>query len=246
MRTVRAWRRVVPVLAAVAALSVGASGCSALQTAGFQVGPADAPAAGATATGDAATALAALPVKGRAPKTGYERTQFGSAWSDVDRNGCDQRNDVLARDMTGETFKPGTKDCVVLTGSLADPYTGKTIAFQRGQGTSEKVQIDHVVALSDAWQKGAQQLDAPTRKLLGNDPLNLLAVDGPTNQSKGDGDAATWLPPSKAYRCDYVARQVAVKTKYTLWVTAAERDAISRILAECPGQALPADSTIER
>lgn len=246
MQMVRAWRRVVPVLAAVAALSVGASGCAALQTAGFQVGPADVPAAGATASGDAATALAALPVKGRAPKTGYERTQFGPAWSDVDRNGCDQRNDVLARDMTGETFKPGTKDCVVLTGTLADPYTGRTIAFQRGQRTSEKVQIDHVVALSDAWQKGAQQLDEPTRKLLGNDPLNLLAVDGPTNQSKGDGDAATWLPPSKTYRCDYVARQVAVKTKYTLWVTAAERDAISRVLAECPGQALPADSTITR
>ncbi|WP_098958810.1 HNH endonuclease family protein [Pseudonocardia sp. N23] len=229
----------------MAALSVGASGCAALQTAGFQVAPADAPAV-AAATGDAATALAALPVKGRAAKTGYTREQFGPAWSDIDRNGCDQRNDVLARDMTGETFKPGTHDCVVLTGTLHDPYTGKDIVFQRGQGTSEKVQIDHVVAISDAWQKGAQQLDAPTRKLLGNDPLNLLAVDGPTNQSKGDGDAATWLPPSKPSRCDYVARQVAVKTKYSLWVTAAERDAISGVLAGCPGQPLPADSTIRR
>ena len=160
-------------------------------------GRAGRPGGGAAASGDAASALAALPVKGRAPKTGYTREQFGPAWADVDRNGCDQRNDVLARDMTGETFKPGTHDCVVLTGSLADPYTGKKIAFTRGQGTSEAVQIDHVVALSNAWQTGAQQLDEATRKNLGNDPLNLMAVDGPTNQAKGDGDAATWLPPVK-------------------------------------------------
>jgi hypothetical protein len=195
----------------------------------------------AAPTGDAATALAALPVKGRAPKTGYDRDQFGSSWADVDHNGCDQRNDVLARDMVGETFKEGTRNCVVLTGRLADPYTGTAIPFTRGQDTSDDVQIDHVVALSDAWQKGAQQLDADTRELVGNDPLNLLAVDGPSNQSKGDGDAATWLPPNRAFRCDYVARQVAVKAKYGLWVTAAEGDAIARVLADCPGQPLPQD-----
>ncbi|GAA1864636.1 hypothetical protein GCM10009836_51240 [Pseudonocardia ailaonensis] len=198
----------------------------------------------AAPAGAAADVLAALPVKGRAPKTGYDRDAFGPAWSDVDRNGCDQRNDVLARDMTGETFKPGTHDCVVLTGTLADPYTGKKIAFTRGQGTSEAVQIDHVVALSDAWQKGAQQLDAPTRKNLGNDPLNLLAVDGPTNMGKGDGDAATWLPPQRSSRCDYVARQVAVKKKYALWVTQAEHDAIASVLSGCPGQSIPVDDDI--
>jgi hypothetical protein len=198
----------------------------------------------AAASGDAASALAALPVKGRAPKTGYDRDQFGPAWSDVDRNGCDQRNQVLARDLEGETFKPGTHDCIVLTGTLTDPYTGKRIEFARGQGTSEKVQIDHVVALSDAWQKGAQQLDDDARRNLGNDPLNLLAADGPTNQAKGDGDAATWLPPNRAFRCAYVARQVAVKAKYRLWVTAAERDAISNVLAGCPGQPLPTDPTL--
>lgn len=194
--------------------------------------------------GDAVAALATLPVKGRAPKTGYARAQFGPAWSDVDRNGCDQRNDVLARDMTGETFKPATRLCVVLTGTLKDPYTGRTITFVRGEGTSEAVQIDHVVALSDAWQKGAQKLTATTRQNLANDPLNLLAVDGPTNQSKGDGDAATWLPPVTSYRCAYVARQVEVKAKYRLWVTAAERDAIARVLSGCPGQKLPPDSTV--
>lgn len=194
--------------------------------------------------GTAAAVLATLPVKGRAPKTGYTREQFGAAWTDVDRNGCDQRNDVLARDMTQETFKPGTRSCVVLTGTLNDPYTGRTIAFIRGQGTSEAVQIDHVVALADAWQKGAQQLTADSRTRLGNDPLNLLAVDGPTNRSKGDGDAATWLPAAKTYRCSYVARQVAVKAKYGLWVTRAEHDAIAGILAGCPGQQLPPDSAV--
>jgi hypothetical protein len=197
--------------------------------------------AGVAPTGDAAAALATLAVKGRAPKTGYDRDEFGSAWTDTDHNGCDQRNDVLARDMTGETFKPGTHDCVVLTGQLADSYTAKTIAFKRGQDTSDDVQIDHMVALSDAWQTGAQQLDKPTRTLLGNDPLNLTATDGPTNQAKGDGDAATWLPPNRQFWCPYVARQVAVKAKYGLWVTKAEHDAIAGILGGCPGQALPSD-----
>ena len=226
-----------------------ASGCSAALDRVAVLGGAPAGEGGATtstarASGGAATTLASLPVKGRAPKTGYTREQFGPAWADIDRNGCDQRNDVLKRDMERETFKPGTHDCVVLTGTLADPYTGKKIAFTRGQGTSEAVQIDHVIALSNAWQTGAQQLDAATRKSLGNDPLNLMAVDGPTNQSKGDSDAATWLPPVKSYRCTYVARQVAVKAKYRLWVTPAERDAIIGILAGCPGQPLPKDATV--
>ena len=222
-------------MTAVAAL---VTGCSAMLDQVGVIGPV------AAASGDAATALAKLPVKGRAPKTGYTREQFGPAWADVDHNGCDTRNDVLKRDMTKETFKPGTHDCVVLTGTLADPYTKKTITFTRGNGTSEAVQIDHLVALSDAWQKGAQQLDAGSRQNLGNDPLNLLAVDGPTNQAKGDGDAATWLPPNKAFRCTYVARQVAVKAKYHLYVTQAEHDAIGGVLAGCPGEPLPTDTTV--
>ena len=224
----RRWPRFVPILVIAALLT----GCGAVQV---RIDPVQVP------TGDAATALAALPVKGRAPLTGYDRDQFGQSWRDIDRNGCDQRNDVLARDLLDETFKEGTRDCVVLTGRLADPYTGTEIAFTRGQDTSDDVQIDHVVALSDAWQKGAQQLDAETRRSLGNDPLNLMATDGPTNQSKGDGDAATWLPPNRQFWCTYVARQVAVKAKYSLWVTAAERDAIAGVLGGCPGQPLPAD-----
>ncbi|TFV53642.1 DUF1524 domain-containing protein [Blastococcus sp. TF02A-35] len=189
--------------------------------------------------GSALAALDALEVKGRAPRTGYERENFGDGWVDTDRNGCDTRNDVLARDLTGETFRPGTRDCVVATGTLADPYSGSTIEFRRGEGTSEAVQIDHVVALSDAWQKGAQGWDTDRRVAFANDPLNLLAADGPLNMQKGDGDAATWLPPNTAFRCAYVARQVAVKATYGLWVTQAERDAMAGVLAGCPDEPLP-------
>jgi hypothetical protein len=178
-----------------------------------------------------------LPVKGRAPKTGYDREQFGSAWADVDGNGCDTRNDVLARDLT-EVIRDAD-GCTVRSGLLADPYSRVWIRFVRGQGTSEAVQVDHVVALADAWQKGAQQLSPAERERFANDPLNLLAVDGALNQQKSDGDAATWLPPNRGFWCAFVARQVAVKARYGLWVTQAEKDAITRVLGSCPNQPLP-------
>jgi hypothetical protein len=160
---------------------------------------------------------------------------FGEAWLDADRNGCDTRNDVLRRDLTDITLAGGSA-CVVASGQLADPYTGHGIGFRRGGESSSAVQIDHVVALGNAWQTGAQQLDDAQRQSLANDPLNLVAVDGPTNVQKSDADAATWLPPAKAYRCQYVARQISVKAAYRLWVTAAERDAMGRILRDCPHQ----------
>ncbi|WP_371416483.1 HNH endonuclease family protein [Pseudarthrobacter sp. NIBRBAC000502770] len=156
--------------------------------------PAAAPNAQPAYASKALDVLATLPIKGRAPKTGYDRAQFGQAWADVDRNGCDTRNDILKRDLTGVSYT-NSVPCKVQSGTLADPYTGKTISFARGSATSSAVQIDHVVALSDAWQKGAQQLTAEQRTAFANDPLNLQATDGPTNQQKGDGDAATWLPP---------------------------------------------------
>jgi hypothetical protein len=183
-----------------------------------------------------ATALAglnALAVKGRAPKTGYTRTQFGDGWAKTD--GCDTRNHILARDLTDTLYEPG--GCLVSSGVLQDPYTNKQIRFVRGQSSSA-VQIDHVVALSDSWQKGAQLLSPELREQMANDPLELLAVDGPANHNKGDGDAATWLPPNKAFRCSYVARQVSVKLKYSLWITTAEKDAITTILKNCPNQTL--------
>jgi Protein of unknown function (DUF1524) len=199
------------------------------------------PGSSTSTAGSALALLGTLAVKGRAPHAGYDRDEFGSAWTDDNgvrfgHNGCDTRNDVLRRDLVDRTLKAGTHGCVVLTGVLHDPYTGTDIAFRRGEGTSDAVQIDHVVALSDAWQTGAQQWTRTQRVDLANDPLELLAVDGTTNLRKGDGDAATWLPPSKAYRCAYVARQVAVKARYRLWVTPAERDAVARVLGRCPDE----------
>lgn len=194
--------------------------------------PADLP----TPTGDAAERLSTLPIKGRAPKTGYERIQFGDGWT---REGdCDTRNRILARDLQNAVLDD---NCKVLSGSLIDPYTGRSIDFTRGQYTSDDVQIDHVVALSNAWQTGAQQLSVDRRIQFANDPLELLAVAGATNQQKADGDAATWLPVNTSFRCSYIARQIAVKVKYGLWVTQAEHDAMLRVLTTCPGQRLPGE-----
>jgi len=187
----------------------------------------------------ASSVLSSLPVKGRAAKTGYSRSQFGQAWADVDRNGCDTRNDMLKRDLTNIEFKVKTRDCVVLSGVLLDRYSGETINFVRGNVTSMEVQIDHVVALSNAWQTGAFKLTLMQRTAFANDPMNLFAVKGRLNSQKGDGDAATWLPPLKSFRCTYVAHQIAVKAKYSLWVTAPEKEAMTRILAACPNQTLP-------
>jgi hypothetical protein len=186
-----------------------------------------------------ADALSQLPVKGRAAKTGFSRDQFGPAWSDVDHNGCDTRNDILKRDLINLTFKERTNQCVILTGTLLDKYSGEQIAFTRGVSSSMEVQIDHVVALSNAWFTGAYKLSDAQRKALANDPLNLFAVKGRLNSQKSDGDAATWLPPLKSFRCAYVSQQVAVKKKYKLWVTAPEKAAIIKILSSCPKQQLP-------
>ena len=183
------------------------------------------------AEGTALAQLAGLEEKGRAPKSDYDRDLFG--WrDDMDRNGCDTRNDILRRDLTAITLKSGTDGCVVQRGTLDSPYSGETIDFDRSDST---VDIDHVVALSDAWQTGAASWEEQTMREFANDPLNLLAVDSGLNRQKGDGDAATWLPPKKDYRCEYVARQIAVKDKYDLWVKPAEADAMERVLDGCDG-----------
>ncbi|MGA1706473.1 MAG: HNH endonuclease family protein [Candidatus Nanopelagicaceae bacterium] len=187
----------------------------------------------------ATDALEELKVKGRAPKTGYDRDLFGSPWSDVDRNGCDTRNDILARDLVARTFEDSRERCVIIEGVLIDPYSGERIQFQRGQVTSLAVQIDHVVSLSNAWQTGAFRWSEEKRKRFANDPLNLLAVRGSLNAQKGDGDAATWLPPRRSYWCAFVARQIAVKREYRLWVTRPEKRAIEGILERCPKQRIP-------
>ena len=199
----------------------------------FTLLPTTAPAA----ANDALTALNQLEVKGRAAKTGYSRAQFPH-WSDPDRNGCDARNDTLKRDLTNITYKVGTRDCKVVGGQLLDPFSGKSLTFS---STKSNIDIDHLVALSNAWQTGAAYFDKAKRTQIANDPLNLLAVDAKLNRQKGDSDAATWLPPAKSFRCEYVAAQIAVKVKYSLWLTAPEKSAMSKVLESCPEQLLPVD-----
>ncbi len=174
--------------------------------------------------------LEKLEVKGRAPKTGYSREQFYDGWPLVD--GCSLRQRIIKREF-GESAK--LDGCDVIAGEFDEPYTGEHRIFNE-KSEIAKIQIDHVVALSDAWQKGAQYKDYETRNKIATDPLNLLAVDGPANEQKSDGDAATWLPKNKKFRCQYVARQVSVKYKYGLWVTEAEKQAIARVLENCPNE----------
>ena len=168
----------------------------------------------------------------------YSRDAFRYQQIDADGNGCMIRDDILARDLTHIQFSK-QKRCQVESGNLEDPYTGKTIAFQRGQATSSLVQIDHVVALHDAWNSGAKNWPVSKRTRFGNDPFNLLAVEGKANQNKSDKHAGKWLPSNKAYQCGYVARQIAIKAKYGLSVTAKEKQGMLRTLHYCPGQPLP-------
>lgn len=208
----------------------GTTGTDAAPGATGVAGPSRASSPGVDAAASLRS-LATLPVKGKAPATGYDRTaDFGTAWLDVDHNGCDTRNDVLARDLTAVVRRG---PCTVLTGRLVSPYTGQTIAFTRGRATSTEVQIDHVVALENAWVTGAQGVSQSSREALANDPDNLFAVDQHSNAQKRSGDAATWLPAAKEFRCTYVGHQVTVKARYHLWVTRAERDAMVRVLHRC-------------
>lgn len=185
--------------------------------------------------GSARAALEALTVREPAGRDTYDRAAFGPAWLDVDGNGCDTRNDILRRDLPDADFADGSR-CVVAAGTFQEPYGGRATAFRRGAATSMGVQIDHVVALGDAWAKGAQQLTARQRQHLANDPLNLIAVDGRANQDKGASDAARWLPANASIRCHYVARQISVKAAYRLWITPAEKGAMAAVLAGCAGQ----------
>lgn len=176
--------------------------------------------------------LAALAISSSGAATPYSRDAFGPSWADEDHNGCDTRNDILARDLAEVEVKTGTQGCVVLSGVLDDPYTGARIAFTRG-ADSAAVQIDHVVALSDAWRNGAWAWEAAQRQRFANDPVNLLAVDGETNQDKGSATADAWLPPNAGYRCAYAVRQIHVKHSYGLTVTSREHRALADAVDTC-------------
>jgi hypothetical protein len=238
-------RRLATTCAALALTSLALTGChptTVAQGPATPSGQQSAPAQDAV-SGSAAKALAALQVRAKGTMSGYTRDAFGPAWSDDTsdpdgHNHCDTRDDILTRDLTQVTYRSG--HCTVATGTLHNPYTGKTIHFVHGP-KSDAVEIDHVVPLADAWTVGAAQMTATQRMDLAEDPLELLAVDGPTNESKGDGDASQWLPPNTGYDCSYVARQIAVKAKYRLWITPAEKAAMQKVLKGCPTQALPTE-----
>jgi hypothetical protein len=198
-------------------------------------------AAIASASGGLAlSVLGSLPVRAPGSRTGYSRKAFGPAWADVDHNGCDTRNDVLRRDLSRLVIKTRTHGCVVASGTALDPYTGKTLTYRYRSST---VSVDHVVSLADMWVSGARGWSAAKRRAFANDPLNLAVVATRVNTAKGDRNAASWLPPHTAYRCQFVARQVAVKDKYGASVASAERTAMGRILLGCAGQALPSAAT---
>lgn len=164
-------------------------------------------------------------------RPGYERDEFGHGWLDTDGNGCDTRNDILARDLTSRVLD--RDDCTVLSGTLNDPYTGRSIAFERGPATSAKVQIDHIVPLALAWEEGAWKWSADKREAFANDPANLLAVDGPTNGSKSDSSISEWLPPTEQFHCTYTALYVAVHDKYELAMSDSDRAAAQDLIAAC-------------
>lgn len=186
--------------------------------------------------GTALALLRELTVKGLAPKSGYDRDEYGQRWKDIDRNGCGQRDDVLRRDLEVIATKRDTGGCVVISGALTDPYSGVVMSFEKGQ--TDMVEIDHVVSLADAWQKGAQRWTRTKREKFANSFLNLRAITESSNASKRGDDAAAWLPAIN--QCTYVAWQIAVKHEFELWVTVAERDAMSRVLTGCEDEKPPA------
>jgi hypothetical protein len=194
--------------------------------------------AGTLDAASAGTALGALAVAPKGGLAGYDRDcgagagcVFGPAWADVDHNGCDTRNDVLHRDLTGIEVRPGTHDCVVIAGTLADPYTATTVAFAKAH--ADQVQIDHVVPLAAAWTQGAASWTTDRRKAFANDPGNLIATTSGPNESKGDDTADEWVPANAAYGCSYARVVVTVKARYALTVTAAEAGALRKLLAAC-------------
>jgi len=171
----------------------------------------------------AAAALAALPVAEKTALDGYERgcgegegCVFGPAWSDVDRNGCDQRNDVLHRDLTDVAVREGTQGCVVIAGVLDDPYTGQSVPFEKA--TAAEVPIDHVVPLAAAWVQGAAAWGEDQREAFANDLANLMATTRSENSSKGDSTADEWVPSDPTYGCSYATVVVTVKSTYQLSV----------------------------
>jgi hypothetical protein len=171
--------------------------------------------------------------------TDYRRAAFGDAWTDTDGNGCNQRDDVLLRDVVASAphtvGRQGSCDHDVLSGTWVDPYSGASITLTDAKEPSqaESVQVDHIVALSVAWRYGARNWTAERRLQFANDLRELVASGGGSNQAKGGADAAQWQPISPA-QCGYAVRYITVKAAYALPTDRAEKQALTRMLATCP------------
>ncbi|MFT4280336.1 HNH endonuclease family protein [Microbacterium sp.] len=185
---------------------------------------------------DLAAVLSTLPIADDEAVGQYFREQFGQAWYDQDRNGCDTRNDILRRDLSDVVTKEGTRDCKVLTGVLDDPYTGERVDFVAGADTSALVQIDHVIPLSWAWRHGAERWTFEQRQEFANDPSNLRATAGAINQSKSDSGPSEWMPPQEASLCDYAETWIETLATWKLSLSGADRDALAGALTTCPGE----------
>jgi hypothetical protein len=170
----------------------------------------------------------------------YRRDAFGEAWTDDNsapggRNGCDTRNDILDRDLVDKTYVAISRcPTAVATGTLRDPYTSQTIPFVRGAQAGAAVQIEHIVPLAYAWDQGARIWTDEMRVRFANDPANLVAVDGPTNQDKGDAEPALWMPPNAAFHCQYAMQFVAVMKGYSLPIDGPSVAELRRAVATCP------------
>lgn len=228
------------------AISASSSTSASPSEAGTPSGETQAPVTNApTAGGTALAALETLEVKPLDTSSNYDRELFGEPWADIDRNGCDTRNDMLLRDVENTTVEPN--ECKVLRGTLLDPYSGKTVEFDQSKGGGGGIDIDHVVALSAGFKTGGASFSSEKKLQFANDPLNLISSASGPNRAKGDKDASEWLPANAgnpAFNCIYVARQVAVKAKYTLWVTPAEEGAMRNVLKDCPAEPLPTDNSV--
>jgi hypothetical protein len=226
------WLAAGVLLAVVVAIQVVAS----TQSAGRFVAAADVPT---VAPGvDVLAGIAEIPQRIRG--NDYRRAAFGDSWTDDNaapggHNGCDTRNDILDRDLVDKTYVSISR-CpnAVATGTLHDPYTSETINLVRGNQTGAAVQIDHLVPLAYAWDQGARNWTDEMRVRFANDPANLLAVDGPINEDKSDGEPAVWMPPNHAFWCQYAVQFAAVLRGYGLPVDQRSAVVLRDAAATCP------------
>lgn len=174
-----------------------------------------APSASA-AEGSASQVLTGLLVASEGSVAGYDRSLFGG-WIDADGDSCNTRQEVLlAESLKQPVIGPG---CSVsgLWRSFLDNVEWRN---------ASRLDVDHHVALEEAWQSGASQWSADQRRSFANDLDyfgSLNAVTDTVNSSKGSGDPAEWMPPFAAASCNYVTMWVLTKHRWRLSVDPAKR-----------------------